>query len=235
MSGLPAAVRPALRTAAAALHLLPLQRLLLATVLLLALLLATACGDATKGQALPAGSTVLAFGNSITYGTGARPGEDYPTQLAALSDWQVANAGIPGDTSAAARDRIEAALAATRPALVIVELGGNDFLRRRPAAAVKEDLRAIVSTIRHSGAQVILVAVPKFSLLGAISGRLPDSEIYAELANEEKLPLVAEALAEVLSDPELKADPIHPNADGYRQLAAAIAEQLREAGLLTAP
>ncbi len=234
MSGLRAVLRPGLRSVAAALHF-PLQRLLLATTLLLAVLLASGCSETTQGTTLPAGSTVLAFGDSITYGTGAGPGEDYPTELAELSGWQIANAGIPGDTSAAARERIEAALAATRPALVIVELGGNDFLRRRPAAAVKEDLRAIVSAIRDSGAQVVLVAVPKFSLLGAISGRLPDSEIYAALASEEELALVDSVLAEVLAKPELRADPIHPNADGYRQLAAGIAEQLRQAGLLKAP
>jgi acyl-CoA thioesterase-1 len=234
VSGLRAVLRPGLRSVAAALHF-PLQRLLLATTLLLAVLLASGCSETTQGTTLPAGSTVLAFGDSITYGTGAGPGEDYPTELAELSGWQIANAGIPGDTSAAARERIEAALAATRPALVIVELGGNDFLRRRPAAAVKEDLRAIVSAIRDSGAQVVLVAVPKFSLLGAISGRLPDSEIYAALASEEELALVDSVLAEVLAKPELRADPIHPNADGYRQLAAGIAEQLRQAGLLKAP
>jgi acyl-CoA thioesterase-1 len=233
VSGLHAVLPAALRSVAAVLHF-PL-RLLLSAALALALLLASGCGETTQGTALPAGSTVLAFGNSITFGTGAGPGEDYPTELAALSGWQIANAGIPGDTSAAARERIEAALTATRPALVIVELGGNDFLRRRPAAAVKEDLRAIVSSIRDSGAQVVLVAVPKFSLLGAISGRLPDSEIYAALASEEKLALVDSVLAEVLAKPELRADPIHSNADGYRQLAAGIAEQLRQAGLLKAP
>lgn len=200
--------------------------------LLLAIVVLAGCGDATQLAPLPAGSAVLAFGNSITFGTGAAPGDDYPTQLAALSNWRVTNAGIPGDTSAAARDRISTALAETRPALVIVELGGNDFLRRRPETAVKEDLRAIVSTIRDAGAQVMLVAVPKFSLLGAVTGRLPDSPIYADLAREEKLPLVNGVLADVLSDPALKADPIHPNASGYRRLAAGIAEQLRAAGLL---
>ena len=203
---------------------------------LLALTLAVAlvgCGDATPLTAVPAGSVVLAFGNSITFGTGAAgPGEAYPTQLAALSGWQVVNAGIPGDTAAAARERIDGILEVTRPALVIVELGGNDFLRRRPEAAVKEDLRAIVTAIKRSGAQVVLVAVPKFSLLGAVTGRLPDSTIYAELASEEQLLLIEGTLADVLSDAELKTDPIHPNAKGYRQLAAGIAEQLHRAGLL---
>jgi acyl-CoA thioesterase-1 len=119
--------------------------------------------------------------------------------------------------------------------LVIVEIGGNDFLRRRPEAAVKEDLRAIIAAIRHSGAQVVLVAVPKLSLIGVATGKLPDSTIYAELAGEERLPLVAGVLAAVLSDPALKADAIHPNADGYRKLAEGITEQLQATGLLKKP
>ncbi|MBN8518480.1 MAG: arylesterase [Candidatus Accumulibacter sp.] len=204
-------------------------------LLLFAILLLVGCHDSARLALLPPGSQVLAFGDSITFGSGAAPGEDYPVQLAAISGWQVHNAGIPGDTADAAQARIHAALAQTRPALVIVEIGGNDFLRRRPEAAVKDDLRAIVRAIRQSGSQVVLVAVPRLSLLGAASGRLPDSAIYAELAKEERLPLVEGVLAAILSDPTLKADPIHPNAGGYHKLADGIAEQLRRSGLLNKP
>ncbi|KFB73658.1 MAG: Acyl-CoA thioesterase I precursor [Candidatus Accumulibacter phosphatis] len=205
-------------------------RLLLFTILLLA-----GCHDSARLASLPPGSQILAFGDSITFGSGAAPGEDYPARLAAISGWQVHNAGIPGDTANAAQARIREAIAQTRPALVIVEIGGNDFLQRRPEAAVKDDLRAIVGAVRQSGSQVVLVAVPRLSLLGAATGRLPDSAIYAELAKEEKLPLVEGVLAAILSDPTLKADPIHPNAGGYRKLADGIAEQLRRTGLLKKP
>lgn len=214
------------------------DRLLAAWLRLLltfALLALVGCSQAPPLAPLPAGSNVLAFGDSITFGTGAAAGEDYPGRLAAISGWRVANAGVPGETAEEARGRIGAAIAEARPALVIVESGGNDFLRRRPEAAVKEDLRAIVAAIRASGAQVVLLAVPKFSLLGAATGRLPDSPIYAELAKEEKLPLIAGVLAETLSDARLKADPVHPNGDGYRKLADGVAAQLRRAGLLKKP
>lgn len=204
-------------------------------LLLVAIFLLAGCHDAPRLAALPAGSAVLAFGDSITFGTGANPGEDYPSRLAARSGWQVHNAGIPGDTAEAARDRVRQALAEVRPALVIVEIGGNDFLRRRPEALVKEDLRAIVAAIRQSGAQVVLIAVPRLSLIGAAVGKLPDSKIYGELANEEKLPLVDGVLAAILADPALKADPIHPNGMGYRRMAEGIAEHLSQAGLLSKP
>ena len=211
----------------------PMSRLRL--LLWLAFTVLAGCQDSPRLAALPAGSSVVAFGNSITFGNGANPAQDYPSRLAASSGWQVHNAGLPGDTAAAARDRIRDKLDATRPALVIVEIGGNDFLRRRPEAAVKEDLRAIIAAIRQSGAQVVLVAVPKLSLIGVATGKLPDSTIYAELASEERLPLVPGVLAAILSDPELKADAIHPNAGGYRKLAEGIAEQLQATGLLKKP
>ena len=207
---------------------LPFHSLL---ALLLALWLA-ACAKAPALAPLPPGAVVLAFGDSVTFGTGAAPGADYPTQLGALTGWDVRNHGVPGDTAQAARARIEAAIEETRPALVIVEIGGNDFLKKRPEAAVRDDIRAILDVARARKIPAVLVAVPKFSLFGTVAGRLEDSPIYAALADEARLPLVANVFAEVLSDPSLKADPIHPNAPGYRRLAEGIAEQLRHSGLL---
>src|SRR5690606_16799424 len=144
----------------------------------------------------------------------------------------VVNAGIPGDTASAAIGRIEEALASARPAVVIIELGGNDFLRRRSAADVKEDLRAMIAAVRAAGALPLLVSVPELSVLGAVTGRLGDSGIYAELADEEDVLLIENVFARVLSDADLRADRIHPNAAGYRVIAERIAEELAEAGLL---
>ncbi|MBU0753320.1 MAG: arylesterase [Gammaproteobacteria bacterium] len=190
------------------------------------------CGGEPKVAPLAAGASILAFGDSVTFGTGAATGEDYPTQLAAISGWQITNAGIPGDTAEAAKGRVRAAIEQSQPALVIVELGGNDFLRRRPENQVREDLRVILNEVRRAGIPVVLVAVPRFSLVGAVVGALPDAELYEQLAKEEKVPLVPKVFARILSDPALKADQIHPNAAGYRQLAEGIAERLREVGWL---
>jgi len=202
-------------------------------VLTLTLLAVTAsCGDAPRHAPLPDGTVALAFGDSVTYGTGASRGEDYPSRLAAVTGWDVVNAGIPGDTASAAIGRIEEALASARPAVVIIELGGNDFLRRRSAADVKEDLRAMIAAVRAAGALPLLVSVPELSVLGAVTGRLGDSGIYAELADEEDVLLIENVFARVLSDADLRADRIHPNAAGYRVIAERIAEELAEAGLL---
>ena len=194
--------------------------------------LLAACGRAPKLARLPAGSTVLAFGDSVTFGTGAAPGEDWPARLAALSGWRIVNAGVPGDTAEAGRQRIAALLEEHRPALVIVEIGGNDFLRRRPQATVKEDLRAIVAAARARGAQVVLVAVPELSLLGAVTRQPADAPIYAELGKEAKVPVIAGVFADTLGDPALRADAIHPNARGYERMAGAFHAALRKLGLL---
>jgi acyl-CoA thioesterase I len=191
-----------------------------------------ACADAPQYEPLPAGSTVLAFGDSVTHGTGASRGEDYPYRLAALSRWEVVNAGIPGDTAAEGRHRFAALLQEHEPRLVLIGLGGNDFLRRRPAAEVKEDLREMVRSARAQGAVPVLIGVPELSVFAAATGRLSDSPIYAELAEEEDILHIPSVFTDVLSDERLRADRVHPNAEGYRVFTEGIADALADAGLL---
>ena len=199
--------------------------------LVMALLLA-ACAPKPRLDALPAESVVLAFGDSVTYGTGANRGEDWPTLLAATSGWQIVNAGVPGDTAEAAKSRLPALLEEHRPRLVLIELGGNDFLHRRASSAIKQDLQSMIDEIRRSGAQPVLIGIPELSLLAVLAHKPSDASIYAEISEELSVPLVSSALSDVLVRPELCADQIHPNADGYRQMAHAIEAALREYGLL---
>jgi acyl-CoA hydrolase len=198
-------------------------------IVLFSLLLAACRSDVPQHQPLAAGAMVLAFGDSVTFGTGARPGEDYPARLAVRSGWKIVNAGIPGDTAAAAKSRLAALLQESNPVLVIVELGGNDFLRRRAERDVKEDLRAIVQAVKAAGAIPVLVSVPELSL-GLLG--LSDSAIYTALAKEENVWLVKEVFGKVLSNDALRADRIHPNAQGYQIMADGIAQSLLKSGLL---
>lgn len=191
----------------------------------------TACGKKQKLSALPAGTKVLAFGDSVTFGTGAAPGEDWPTQLVGLTAWQITNAGIPGDTAEASKSRIRSLLDEHMPALVIIEIGGNDFLRRRQPSAVKQDIKALVSAAKSAGAQVVLIAVPELSLLSVVAGKAGDSPIYQELGKEEGVPVIADVFSDILSRPELCADKIHPNAQGYQQMASGIHAGLKSIGL----
>ena len=193
-----------------------------------------ACGKrgTALSQPLAAGSLVLALGDSITQGMGAPAEAAYPAQLAGLTAWNVVNAGVPGDTSAQALARLPALLAEHRPALVIVSIGGNDFLRRLPDAQTEAHLRRIVALAREGGAQVLLVAVPRPTLAAAVGAGLSDHPMFERLANELALPLHAGGWARVLGDERLKSDQIHANAAGYAAFAGGLAASLRAAGLL---
>jgi lysophospholipase L1-like esterase len=193
-----------------------------------------ACGrkPPKTGAALPAGATVLALGDSITFGTGAEPAAAYPAQLAALTGWNVVNGGVPGDTAAQALERLPALLDEHKPALVIVSVGGNDFLRRLDEAATEAALRRALALAQGSGAQVLLVAVPRPSLAAAVGAGLSDHPLYAKLADELKLPLHADGWARVLGDNALKSDQIHANAAGYRAFAEGLKATLQASGFL---
>ena len=192
-----------------------------------------ACGnDEPQLIAIPAGATVLALGDSITYGYGANPQTSYPAVLAQITGWNVINAGVSGDTTEGALKRLPGLLQQYAPKLVLTSIGGNDFLRRVPEATTRSNLIAICRQIKDSGAQNMLIAVPKPSLVGASVGSLSDHPMYAEVAREMNIPLQKGGWADVLSDASLRSDQIHANARGYARFAELLAVSLRETGLL---
>ena len=194
-----------------------------------------ACGRQRKLAAVPAGATVLALGDSITFGTGAPPEASYPSVLAGLTGWSIVNAGVPGDTSSGALARLPALMKDHAPKLVLLGIGGNDFLRRVPVAETRANIRALCQQAEAAGAQVLLIAIPEPSALAAVVRSLGDHALYAEIAGELKLPLHAGGWSTVLSDPALRSDPIHANAQGYEAFARGLAQRLRELGLLAGP
>ncbi|HEY0822156.1 MAG TPA: GDSL-type esterase/lipase family protein [Ramlibacter sp.] len=193
--------------------------------------LLAACSRKQKMQALPAGSPVLALGDSLTYGTGASPEASYPAVLARLTGWNVVNAGIPGDTAGGALARLPDLLRQHQPQLVIVSIGGNDFLRRVSPAQTRANVRSICEQAAASGAQVLLVAIPELSALAAATRSLGDHPLYEEVAAELKLPVHARGWARVLGDDALRSDAVHANARGYEAFATGLAERARELGL----
>lgn len=185
----------------------------------------------SNARPVPAGATVLALGDSLTYGTGATPQTSYPAVLARLTGWNVVNAGVPGDTSAQALARLPALLAEHHPQLVIVSIGGNDFLRQLPVADTRAHVEAICRQALQAGAQVLLVAVPRASVLAAL-GQMTDHTLYAEVADKLKIPLQREGWGEVLGQADLRADAVHANARGYEQFARSVQETAAAVGLL---
>ncbi|ODU34490.1 MAG: arylesterase [Thiobacillus sp. SCN 63-374] len=195
-------------------------------IALVAVLFLAACERTPTLPKLNSHDVIVAFGDSLTHGTGASDDTAYPAVLAALTGRSVINAGVPGDTTDTGLQRLPSVLDEYKPRLVLLCLGGNDMLRKQPEAATENNLRLLVRTIRASGAEVVLIGVPEPKLFGGA----PD--FYARVARDMKLPLEDEAFNEVLKDNRLKSDPIHANAEGYRVVAERLAEFLREAGAL---
>ena len=190
------------------------------------------CGrDKKTAQPVPPGSTVLALGDSLTFGTGASAETSYPTVLAGLTGWNVVNAGVSGDTSAQALARLPALLAEHQPKLVIVSIGGNDFLRKLPESDTRAHVHAICKQSLAAGAQVLLVAVPRATVAAAL-GQMTDHALYAEVSKDLKIPLQREAWGEVLAQPDLRADAVHANARGYAQFARSVQGTAAAVGLL---
>ena len=200
--------------------------------LLLAAAALAACSKKTaKHAALPRGSAVLALGDSLTYGQGANPSESYPARLAAISGWNIINGGISGDTSAQALARLPELLRAHAPRLVIISIGGNDFLRRLPENETRANIRAIIQACKTAGAETILVGVPGVGV-GAALGYPGDHHLYADLAQAENIPYYADGWSKILGNDALKSDQVHPNAAGYEAFTRDFAAWLKESGWL---
>ena len=172
------------------------------------------------------GGVILAFGDSLTFGTGAKPEESYPAVLEKLVARKVLRSGVPGETAAEGFARLAGVLDEAEPQLVILCEGGNDLLRRAEEGAVKESLKKSIQLIRERGTAVVLMAPPRPGVFTDIPA------FYTELANELRLPLEGQILKAVLSDNSLKSDLVHPNARGYAKIAEALAKLLRDAGAI---
>ncbi|WPL12209.1 Acyl-CoA thioesterase I precursor [Thiorhodovibrio litoralis] len=200
-----------------------LYRVLLGAVLLLVL---AACSDQPTLSPLSPDAVILSFGDSLTEGVGANKEQSYPAVLATLTGRRVINAGISGEESDAGLARLPELLATRQPDLVILGHGGNDFLRQRDTDQTQANLAQMIARAREQGSEVVLLGIPRPGLL------VRTHSLYDELADELDVPLQANAIAEILADKTLKSDQIHPNAQGYRQLAEAIERLLRQAGAL---
>lgn len=205
----------------------PFLSLRLWPALLLAAAILAACGE--RVPALPrvgTGDVVLAFGDSLTYGTGAAPEESYPAVLASLIGRNVVRSGVPGELSDEALGRLPAALDENRPTLLVLCSGGNDLLRRVDENRIEANLRAMIELARSRGVAVVLIGVPKPRLIGG------PPEFYAKLAREYRLPYEGEIVKDLLFNNATKSDMIHPNAAGYRRMAEAVARLLKEGGAI---
>ncbi len=198
----------------------------LASAVFASLLLLSACGGARLDPIAP-GDRILAFGDSLTVGVGTGRDDAYPAVLQRMTNIEVINAGVSGETSAQGRQRLAAVLDEYRPDLVILCHGGNDFLRRQDTSATKANLAAMIELMQSRGIQVVLIGVPEPGIF------LSSAKLYAELADEFDLPIDNKTMADLQGKPSFKSDQVHLNREGYRLFAEAVLTLLRDAGALS--
>lgn len=195
----------------------------LATLCTTAFLACACSGDEPRNAAAARRGSIVCLGNSVTVGFGlSNPAEAFPALLAGMSGRTVVNAGMSGDTTTDALTRIENEVLSHNPGLVIVELGGNDYLKQLPLAQTTTNLSAIITRLQKNGVMVAVVDPGGPVLLRDYSNA------FAEVAKKQNALFFKHLLGGIMLKPELKLDQVHPNAEGHRQLAVLIYRDLKK-------
>jgi len=203
-----------------------LKRILLYLSIIPLLMLLASCSSQPELPRLPPDAMILAFGDSLTYGSGAKRDESYPAVLSRLTGLDVINAGVPGEVTSEGLARLPDVLDEFQPQLMIICHGGNDMLRQQGMQRAEKNLRSMIQLAQQQGVSVVLMAVPKPGVL------LSSVDFYEAIAEEMQIPFEGDVVADVLSKRSLKSDLIHPNAKGYDIIAEAIFQLMKEAKLI---
>jgi len=173
---------------------------------------------------------IAAFGDSISAGFGLDPGKSFPDDLQRMLDakgyrYRVANLGVSGDTTTDGLERLPAVLA-VKPAIVILEFGGNDGLRGQPVAGAKANMAQMIQALQKAGAEVVLAGMTLPRNYG------PEyihnfEQMYVELASEYHLtrfPFLLDQVGGITS--LMQPDGLHPTARGAEIVAGTVMQYL---------
>ncbi len=169
----------------------------------------------------PKSGPIVVLGDSLSYGLGAESNHGYVGVLQKRLGMEIVNKGVNGDTSKMALDRLQTDVLDLKPALVVVELGGNDFMQKVPIDETFANLDRIISRVQAQQTPVLLIGVQNGLFANKAAGR------YRQLADRRHTGLVANALGNILTQPDLKSDAIHPNDKGYEKMADEVEPELR--------
>lgn len=162
------------------------------------------------------GKNIICYGDSITFGYGVNPGEDYPTALVKMVNRPVINAGVDGDTSTEGLQRITKDVLEKEPYIVLIEFTGNDFLKKVPMERTISNIREMIRQIQDRGAITAIVDVSAGLFLIEYRIRL------AILARQTGSIFIPAVLNGIITNPSMKSDFMHPNASGYKIVAARV-------------
>ncbi|HEX7456373.1 MAG TPA: GDSL-type esterase/lipase family protein [Candidatus Nanoarchaeia archaeon] len=165
---------------------------------------------------------IIFFGNSLTAGSGAGEGEDFPSLVAKeLKMTSVINAGISGDTTQTALNRLKTDVLDKSPSLVVVELSGNDFLQGIDPETTINNLDLTAKQISQTGSKIALVHIHFLRNANEYKAG------FEKISEKYNAPVAWSVLAGIVGNPSLMADNIHPNAAGYKIMAQRIAKVLK--------
>ena len=189
----------------------------------------TACEQSSPPvfNKLAQGAVILAFGDSLTYGTGAEKGANYPSVLSSISHHKVINAGIPGEITRHGLTRLPTLLDKHKPELLILIHGGNDMLKKVPQQNTANNLKQMISEAKQRNIKVVMLGVPTPRLF-----LLSSAEFYQQIADEHNIPVDLDTIPHILGENSLKSDTIHPNNAGYKLMADNIFGLLVDTGAL---
>ena len=191
-----------------------------ALILAVSVALSPACGKNPGGPS--ANPIVMAFGDSITFGVGTTGDNNYVAVLSRRTGVTISNAGFPGDTTGDALNRLQTAVLAHNPKIVIVLLGGNDILQNVPVDQRVTNITSIVQRIRGIAAAVLLVGLGP-APLDPFDGALPTVALTTGAT------YVPDILVGIFGVPSLMADSIHPNNAGHAIIADRLEPPLKAA------
>jgi len=193
----------------------------------LVLVLVYGCSERQPSiQPLAVDAVILAFGDSLTAGTGTSKQNSYPAVLEKMINRVVINAGVPGELSEDGLKRLPALLDKYQPEMIIIAHGGNDIIRKLDRNALIKNIRAMITLSQQNGIGVVIIGIPRPGIF------LASDDLYKNIALDYNIPIENIIMADVLSESELKSDTFHPNAKGYRLIAQSIDQLLRKAGAI---
>jgi len=203
------------------------HKITISVLLLITAITLQGCSSEAPLQPLESNATILAFGDSLTYGTGASRDKAYPAVLEKITGLKVINAGIPGEVSSSGLARLPSLLSQHNPSLIIICHGGNDILRKMNLMQTRGNIQKMIQLAQTNDTQIMLIGVPEFGIF------LETLPMYPELARQNNIPIAEDILSEILAKNALKSDQIHPNANGYQLLAERTVSILKQAGALS--
>jgi acyl-CoA thioesterase-1 len=205
------------------------------------LLVLTACiagpsGVFAQKTDAPSHPTILVVGDSLSAEYGLQRGQGWVALLQARlesekSKYAVVNASISGDTTAGGRSRLPALLAQHRPAVVVIELGGNDALRGLALETTQQNLQAMAQAAQSAGARVLLLGMQVPPNYGqAYMKQFSDAYVHtAQISKAALVPFFLKGVADVPEATKLfQADRIHPIAQAHPQLLDNVWPELKK-------